>query len=63
MGDSLMKEFFAGIVALVQRKNTCRYREIVLTSTYRERVLNSTKCRKTMENLLLALTYLRNLLL
>ena len=46
-----MKEFFAGIVALVQRKNTSRYRERVLTSKFRERVLNSTKCRKTMENL------------
>ena len=38
MGDSLMKEFFAGLVALLQRKNT---------SKYRERVLTSKKCEKT----------------
>ena len=42
MGDSLMKEFFVGLVALLQRKNTFRYRE---------RVLTSKKCGKTKENL------------
>ena len=42
IGDSLTKEFFAGLVALLQRKNT---------SKYRERVLTSKKCGKTMETL------------
>ena len=49
MGDSLMKEFFAGLVALLQRKNT---------SKYRERVLTSKKCGKTKENLPASCTFL-----
>ena len=52
MGDSLMKEFFAGLVALLQRKNT---------SKYRERILTSKKCGKTKENLTSCTFLLREL--
>ena len=42
MGDSLMIEFYNGLVALLQRKNTSKY-----YSTQTERVLTSKKCGKT----------------
>ena len=45
MGDSLMIEFYNGLVALVQRKNTSKY-----YSTQTERVLTSKKCGKTLVN-------------
>ena len=43
MGDSLMKEFFNGLMALLQRKNTSKY-----YSTLTERVFTSKKCGKTL---------------
>ena len=45
MGDSLMIEFYNGLVALLQRKNTSKY-----YSTQTDRVLTSKKCGKTLVN-------------
>ena len=45
MGDSLMIEFYNGLVVLLQRKNTSKY-----YSTQTKRVFTSKKCGKTLLN-------------